>query len=129
MEPSNRGMTLVELLIALGVLAIGILAIGRLFPLSSSTQNQDRMATAGSDYAQQKVEYLQNVAWSDPEMADGRHPAGTATESLGNTGAWQRYYVVLTLPNPLDNLKRTIVTVNWTVGHLRAVNDTIYLRR
>ncbi len=121
-------MTLVELLIALGVLALGILALGRLFPLSSSTQNQDRMATAASDYAQQKVEYLQNVAWTDPEMTDGRHPA-LSSESLGSTGAWQRFYVVLTLPSPMDNLKRTIVTVTWTVGHQRAVNDTIYLRR
>ena len=121
-------MTLIELMIALVVLALGILAVGRMFPMSSMTQNTDRMTTAAQGYAQQKLEELQNLSWSDPALSDGRHPAGTATESLAN-GGWQRFYQVAALASPLDNLKQVIVTVNWTVVTARAVTDTLYVRR
>ena len=124
----ERGMTLVELMIALVVLALGILAVGRLFPLGNVTQNKDRMATAASGYSQEKLEDLENLTWADPALTDGRHPAGIATESLGN-GGWQRFYQVTTLANPLDNLKQVIVTVNWTVLNPLGVSDTLYLRR
>lgn len=125
---SERGMTLIELMVALVVLALGILAVGRMFPMSSMTQNTDRMTTAAQGYAQQKLEELQNLSWSDPALSDGHHPAGIATESLGN-GGWQRFYQVSTLATPLDNLKRVIVTVNWTVVTAHAVDDTLYVRR
>ena len=129
---SNRapesGMTLVELMIALVVLALGILAVGRLFPIGSVSQNMNRLTSAGTDYTQQKLEQLHNLSWADPALTVGRHPAGIATESLGG-GGWQRFYEVSTLASPLDNIKRVIVTVSWAAVNSRAVSDTLYLRR
>jgi prepilin-type N-terminal cleavage/methylation domain-containing protein len=124
----ESGMTLVELMIALVVLALGILAVGRLFPLGSVSQNMNRLTTGGTGYTEQKLEELQNLSWADPALTDGRHPAGIATESLGN-GGWQRFYQVTTLASPLDNIKRVIVTVSWQAVNSRAVSDTLYLRR
>ena len=124
----ERGTSLVELLIALLVLAIGILALGRVFPAGSQRQVQDRLTTTASYYAQQKLEQLIPTDWNDASMTDGRHPAGTATESLGS-GKWQRYYQVTTMASPLDNLKKVTVTVTWTFNGARSVSAVTYKRR
>jgi hypothetical protein len=124
-----RGASLVELMIALVVLSLGILAVGQLFPAGTRGQLQDRMLTTGSYYAQEKIEQLGRLTWSDPGLTLGRHPAGTATEDLGASGQWHRFYVVSSLPAPLDNLKKVTVTVNWTYLGARSVTATTYLRR
>jgi prepilin-type N-terminal cleavage/methylation domain-containing protein len=125
----QRGTSLIELMIALVVLSLGILAVAQLFPAGTRGQVQDRMLTAGSYYAQEKLEDLNRVTWSDPALTVGRHPPGAATEDLGPTGNWHRYYDVSILPAPLDNLKKVTVTVTWTFMGARSVQATTYLRR
>lgn len=125
----ERGASLIELMIALVVLSLGILAVSQVFPAGARGQLKDRMLTGGSYYAQEKLEELQRLAWSDPALVNGRHPSGTATEELGPTGRWRRYYEVSSLPAPLDNLKKVTVTVTWTVTGDRSVQATTYLRR
>lgn len=125
---SERGTTLVELMIALVVLTLGILAVGQLFPAGSRGQLKDRMMTVASYYAQEQVEQLQGAAWSDPALAPGTHPA-SGYDTLGTGGQWRRAYVVSSLPAPLDNLKRVDVTVSWTFPGSRSVTTTTYLRR
>lgn len=126
---SERGMSLVELLIALVVMTVGVLAIGGLFPAGSRGQLRDRMTSTANYYAQQKLEEMEGYAWSDANMTDGRHPAGSATENLGSSGQWHRFYQVTTMATPLDNLKRVDVTVSWTLQGTRQVTATTYLRR
>lgn len=126
---AERGASLIELMIALIVLSLGILAVAQLFPAGARGQVADRMLTSGSNYAQEKIEELNRLAWSDPALTDGRHPAGTATETLGATGKWRRHYDIATLPAPLDNLKRVTVTVGWTFMGVRSTQSTTYLRR
>lgn len=126
---AERGASLIELMIALVVLSLGILAVAQLFPAGARAQLGDRMSTSASNYAQEKLEELNRLTWSDPALTNGRHPAGTATEALGTTGKWQRFYVVSTLPAPLDNLKQVTVTVGWTFMGDRNVQSTTYLRR
>lgn len=126
----QRGISLVEVLIALIVLSIGILAVGRLFPAGARSQVQDRLVLGAGDYAQEKVEYLRDLHWSHADLANGRHPAGTATESCGN-GRWQRFYTVTTMASPLDNLKKVDVTVTTSGAGMtdRGVTTTTYVRR
>src|SRR5258706_3923308 len=126
----ERGMSLVELMIALVVLAVGLLAVGRMFRTGARSQEQDRLLTSANYYAQEKLESLTGRSWADPLLVDGRHPAGTATESLGN-GQWTRFYQVTTLTGKLDNLKQVDVTVNYQgAGRApRLVTATTYVRR
>ena len=126
----ERGMSLVELLVALVVLAIGILAVGGMFPAGARSQAQDRLLISANYYAQEKVEALTGLSWADASLLDGRHPAGTAFDTLG-TGQWQRFYQVTTLTGTLQNLKKVDVTVNYSgAGRAqRAVTATTYLRR
>lgn len=126
----ERGISLVEVLIALIVLSIGVLAVGRLFPTGARSQMQDRLVLGASGYAQEKIETLRSLRWTDPALANGRHPAGTATEACGN-GRWQRFYTVTTMASPLDNLKKVEVTVSASGAGLanRSVTTTTYVRR
>ena len=133
MSPGNpgsraeRGITLVETLIAVLVMTTGILALGRLIPAASSGQLSDKMLTQANAYAQQKVENLQTLVWADPLLTDGRHPA--SNEELGSNGQWERYYEVTSMVAPLDNLRKVTVTVTWNFSGPHQVTATTYLRR
>lgn len=127
---SEQGMSLVELCISLMVLAVGILAVGRLFPAGARSQAQDRLLISANYYAQEKVETLTGLSWADASLTDGRHPAGTACDTLG-TGQWLRFYNVTTMTGKLDNLKKVDVTVNYRgAGQApKSVTATTYVRR
>ena len=126
----EQGMSLVELCIALVVLAIGILAVARLFPAGARAQAQDQLLIKANYYAQEKVETLTGLTWADANLFDGRHPAGTAFDTLG-TGQWLRCYQVTTMTGSLGNLKKVDVTVNYQgAGQTqRSVTATTYVRR
>jgi type II secretory pathway pseudopilin PulG len=125
---SQRGITLVEVMIAILVMTTGILALGRLMPSAVRGTQSDRMLTQGNAYAQQKVEDLQTLVWSDPLIQDGRHPA-SSNEPLGANGQYQRYYDVASMAAPLDNLKKITVTVEWNWMGPHNVTATTYMRR
>jgi Tfp pilus assembly protein PilV len=126
----EQGSSLVELCIALVVLAIGILAVGRLFPAGVRSQAQDQLLIKANYYAQERVETLTGLSWADAALLDGRHPAGTAFDTLG-TGQWLRSYQVATMASPLDNLKKVDVTVSYQgAGQAqRSLTATTYVRR
>jgi len=109
---SEKGMSLIELMVALVVLTIGILAVGQLFPTGARSQAQDQLLIRANYYAQEKVEALTGLSWADAALFDGRHPAGTACDTLGS-GQWLRSYQVTTMTGKLDNLKKVDVTVSY----------------
>ena len=126
---SERGMTLVEIMIALVVLALGVLTLGRLFPSASTTQLRGRMMTAGNYYAREKLEELSALSWSDTALNVGRHPSATGAEALGTSGAWKRYYNVTVMAAPLAELKSVTITVRWTATKTESTTSTTYLRK
>lgn len=127
---AQRGFTLVEILIALVVMAIGIFSVARLFPAGARGQVQNRLTMGASDYAQEKIEYLRGLSWSDTCLTAGRHPAASATESCG-AGQWQRYWFVTAMSSPMDNIKKIDVTVSWSGAglHGRSYTTTTYVRQ
>ena len=126
---SERGISLVEVLIALVVLSVGIMAIGGIFPAGTRTELQTRMQSTANYYAQQQLEQLAALHWDDAALNAGRHPAGAVCDTLGTTKAWVRFYQVDLMANPLDDLKRVRVNVSWTYRGTRSVIDTIYVRK
>jgi prepilin-type N-terminal cleavage/methylation domain-containing protein len=129
-DPRERGASLVEVMLALVILAIGLLAVGQLFPAGSRAQTRDRMTATASGFAQQKIEQVATYAWADTGLAIGRHPTGTAAEALGDHGTLRRFYNVDTLAIPLDNLRKVKVEVYWlSLGDTMRVRTTTYVRR
>ena len=114
MNASERGTTLIELMVSLVVLAIGVLGVGQLFPTGTRVQVQDRLRTEASQLQREKIEQLRNLDSNDPGLAVGRHPA--TPEAIGQN--LKRYYDVESMAAPLDNLKRITVSVTWK--HARA---------
>lgn len=123
-------MSLIELMIALVVLAVGVLVVGRLFPAGARSQVQDRLLIGANYYAQEQLESITGRNWSDPLLTDGRHPAGTAMDSL-ESGRWLRFYQVTTMTGSLNNLKKVDVTVSYKGSGQgsRSVTATTYVRR
>jgi len=125
----ERGISLVEILIALVVLSVGIMAIGSVFPTGTRTQVQTRMQSSANYFAQLKLEELRAIPWNDPALNAGRHPAGSVCDTLGASKAWLRFYQVDQFAAPLQDLKRVSVNVSWTYHGTRSVIDTIYVRK
>ncbi len=122
MRTADSGYTLIELMFVLVVLSIGILATVKLFPFASREQVRDRMRTAGSYYAQQQVETLRGLGYNDISVQEGRYPAAGTTA----LGAYQRYYTVTDMEDPLPNRKPVLVDRRLTpsVGPDRVVSTT-----
>ena len=95
----ERGATLLELMVALVVVALGVLAVSQLFPAGARTQTRERMTGTANFYAQERLEQLSVKSWGDADLSLGRHPAGTATESPGN-GSYGRWYDVTAMAAP-----------------------------
>lgn len=125
----ERGATLAELMIALVILSIGILAVARMFPAGSTSQVRSRSMSTANYYMQAKMEELSALDWSDASLTAGRHPAGTAFDTLGTSKVWLRFYTVTAMAAPLQNLKQVTVTVNGKYLGARSVSSTTYLRR
>lgn len=126
---SERGFSLVEILVALIVITVGIMGVAQLFPSASRGQVRDRMLEGATYMAQEQLETLGNLTWSDPSLTAGRHPA-TGTQPCGDSGQWGRYWQVTTMAAPLDNLKLVTITVRWTAAaRTDSVTDSTYVRR
>ena len=123
---SSSGLTLVEVLIALLVLAIGILGFARVFPIAMRSQVKSRMVTTADHYANEKFETLRGLPRTNALLLTGRHPA-TGFETLGSTGAWQRYYVITQMPAPLDSLLKFDVSVQWQSSKPESLHMAGYL--
>ena len=125
----EQGVTLLETLVAMTVLAIGIVAVAKVFPSITGSQIEAKMLTTGTYYSREKVEELMALPWTDAALSDGRHPGGTATENMGSNNQWHRYYNVTTLVGALSDLKRVTVTVTWQMQGSDTTTTTTYFRR
>jgi Tfp pilus assembly protein PilV len=125
----ERGISLIEILIALIFISIGLLGIAQLFPGAARGQMQDRMLQGATYLAQEKLETLGTLVWADANLTVGRHPA-VGTEPCGDGGQWGRFWMVTAMGAPLDNLKKVTVTVQWrAAGTNGSVTSSTYLRR
>lgn len=120
----ERGVTLVELVIALVVLSVGILAAGQLMPAASRHQLQDRMATRATEYAHEKLEQLMAADWSSSDLGVGTHPV--SPEAVGPGGRWRRSWVVSALTGDLSSVRKITVTVTWTYQGNRSLQLVTY---
>jgi uncharacterized protein (TIGR02598 family) len=102
---SKRGFTLLEIVIALAILAIGLVGILSLFPVGFEASRRASMLTEATIHAQQKMEEFKQTGY------DGLNSSGGYTAFTDNSGLeWQ---VTVDEIDPPGNLKSVTLDVRW----------------
>jgi type IV pilus assembly protein PilV len=110
----KEGFSLIEVLIGTIFLAIGLLAIASLQVTSIRGNFFSNNLMQATYVAQDRLEFLKNVALNDPSLGTGDHPDGTTTINTGFT--FNRSYLVDSIPDPNGSYLRINYLVQWNDG-------------
>ena len=85
---NNAGMSLVEVVGALGIIMVGLLALIAAVPLSTSLIGQSNLKTTATFLAQQRMERIKNAQWTAAPTVDCLGGAGSnGTSAVSVTAA------------------------------------------
>ena len=106
----NDGMTVVEVIVALGVITVGLVALIAAMPLSTSLIGQSSLKTTAAFLAQQRMEEIKNAQWITPspglgDTLGGGGLDGTAVVSVaGYPERWpDENYNTIVIPMGANN--------------------------
>lgn len=123
MMRSTRGISLVEIMIAILIFGVGITAAMRTLPVSNRATTRARNLTLATNLAQQKIEELMNAPINVADLTNGNHPDPDNPLDRIFTRTW-----VVVDDSPIVDMKRVDVTVVWTAdGNDNTVTLTTYL--
>ena len=105
---TNRGFTLVEMMIALVLFGVGLMALAQALPNGLSVRDKARRMSVATALAQESVEQLRTLRWDDAALAAGEH----RDPENPIDGAYVRRWVVED-GIPVADMKRVTVTVGF----------------
>jgi type IV pilus assembly protein PilV len=116
------GFTLVEVMVALGVLAFGILAIASMQTPSLGGTNTAREVTTATGIAMDRMETFASLSYGHSDLSDGSH--GPAYDSTG------RYTINWTVDQdaPIENTKTINVTVQWSEKGATKTSSLVFIK-
>jgi len=104
----NKGFTLIETMIAMGIFAIGILAVASMQITAMQGNRSARIQTEAVSLAAQKLEELTAVPYTDGQLAAGTHSESDAGPNNQFDIDW-----TVTEDSPLTDTKTISMTVSW----------------
>jgi len=107
---NDRGFSLVEVLVAMTILAIGLLALAGLQVTAIRGNLHGGTISQATALAEEQVELIRDMDYADVLAID------PSPESPINN-IYIRSTSVDDLPTPISDLKRVTVTVSWTLGN------------
>jgi prepilin-type N-terminal cleavage/methylation domain-containing protein len=100
---TNRGFSLIEVMIAMAIFSIGILAVGSMQMSNTKNNTTGNIMTGATMLARQKIEELKTLDPFDLDSADGND----------TVGIYGRQWVTDPVSGSTTSWKLT-VTVSWT---------------
>jgi prepilin-type N-terminal cleavage/methylation domain-containing protein len=123
MLKSEKGVGLIEIIVAMLIFAIGITAAIRTLPVSNAATSRSRNLTMSTNLAQQKIEELMGAPIDTPDLAAGAHNDQNNPIERIYTRTW-----IVTENDPVPDMKTVTVTVTYESGSKdNAVTLTTYL--
>jgi type IV pilus assembly protein PilV len=114
---SEQGFTLIEVIVALGVLAVGIVGLSVVFPLAMRDVGKSGSTTKAVQLCQQKLEEFQMMAYDAPDLDQGyTHDDGTNPIDGVYARTWE-----VTDDEPITGCKLVEVTVSWQARRQESV--------
>jgi type IV pilus assembly protein PilV len=104
---TDKGFTLIEVLIAITVLTIGLLAVSTMQVSSIRGNAFAARQTEGTTIALDRLEKIMSLSYDDADLAAGSH--SDPSPLSGYSVFWD-----VEDDSPLNNTKRVNVTVRWT---------------
>jgi prepilin-type N-terminal cleavage/methylation domain-containing protein len=113
---NQRGMTLVELLVAVFIITVGLVAIGAGFQIATSGVAAGQQQTTATYLAEQHLESMKSFAVSSNGSQGFANVTSTnfaATEGYGTITNYATYRRTTTITDPTATTKRITVSVFW----------------
>ena len=105
---SQRGITLIEIVVAMLIFAIGISAAMRTLPDSNRATSRSRNITTATNLAQEQIEILTASPYSSADLTAGTHNDPRNPIQRHFTRSW-----TVTDNTPVANMKRVVITVRY----------------
>lgn len=108
---SEKGIGLVEIIIAMLIFAVGITAAIRTLPVSNRSTTRARNLTTATNLAQQKIEELMGVPYNDAQLSAGNYNDQDNPIERIYTRTW-----TVTDDDPVQDMKTVTVNVTYLSG-------------
>jgi len=115
----SKGFSMIEMLIALVILAISLLALAGLMATTTRSNAFGGHMTEAATFAQDKLEELKTIPWTNIVGGTDTKPGSTG---ITYTRTWNVSTLLNPVPPPNDLLKAVTITVNWNDGISRSIN-------
>jgi len=123
MLKSEKGVGLIEIIIAMLIFAIGITAAIRTLPVSNAATSRANNLTKATNLAQQKIEELMGAPFNNADLTAGVHNDQDNPLERIFTRTWN-----VTDNDPVADMKTVTVTVTYLSGsNDNAVTLSTYL--
>lgn len=104
----ERGVSLIEIMVALIILGFGITMAMRTLPESNTVTTRARNVTKATNLVQQKLEQLRSLPYQDPLLSNGTHNDANNPIETHFTRTW-----TVQEDSPYIGMKRVNVTVSF----------------
>jgi prepilin-type N-terminal cleavage/methylation domain-containing protein len=103
---NENGFTLIEVVVGMMILGIGLLAVASMQITSIKSAGFSNHVTQATIFAQDKLENLKNLSYSDPDLSGGRHHEDTIPGTIFSRQ-------VQIAEDAGNSMKTITVTVQW----------------
>jgi Tfp pilus assembly protein PilV len=98
------GIGLIEVMVALTILAVGLLAAAQMIPYAMMHTTQSQVRTNAVEVAQARLDELRSLDFDDPQLTPGVYTASQGQYNL-------RWAIADSMPVP--GSKRIVLTASW----------------